>query len=82
MRVEMIAELGGSVIITAITGLYTVGGLVLAGYSFLALRSSPNAWGIIPLLFGVVNLPLFIIWSRETVHEMTMRSDCSSIELP
>ena len=67
-------------IITAITGLYTFGGLALAGYSFLAFRSSPNALGTIPLLFGVVNLPLFIIWTRETVHEITTRVDSTSIE--
>ena len=40
MRADMIAELGGSLIITAITGLYTFGGLALAGYSFLAVQ--PN----------------------------------------
>lgn len=80
MRAEMIAELGGSVIITAITGVYTFGGLALAGYSFLALHSSPNALGVIPLLFGVVNLPLFIIWSRETIHEIATRNDSTSIE--
>jgi hypothetical protein len=80
MRADMIAELGGSLIITAITGLYTFGGLALAGYSFLALHSSPNALAMIALLFGVVNLPLFIIWSRETVHEITTRDDSTSIE--
>jgi hypothetical protein len=79
MRAGMIAELAGSVIITAITGLYTFGGLALAGYSFLSLHSSPNGLGMIPLLFGVVNLPLFIIWSRETVHEITTRADSTSI---
>jgi len=76
----MIAELGGSVIITVITGLYTVGGLALAGYSFLELPSRPNVLGMIPLLFGAVNLPLFIIWSRETVREITMGAESSSIE--
>jgi hypothetical protein len=75
MRAEMIAELGGSVIITVITGLYTAGGLALAGYFFLAFHPSLNALGTISLLFGVVNLPLFIIWSRETVHEITSPTD-------
>jgi hypothetical protein len=79
MRAEMIAELGGSVIITAMTGLYTIGGLALACYFFLVLSS---ALGTIPLLFGFVNLPLFIIWSRETVHEITTRAASTSIELP
>ena len=79
MRAEMIAEIGGSVIITAMTGLYTFGGLALAGYSLTVL---PNALGIIPLVFGIVNLPLFIIWSRETVHEITAQVDSNSVELP
>jgi hypothetical protein len=79
-RAEMIAELGGSVIITAITGIYTFGGLALAGYIFLTLHSSPNALGMIPLLFSVVNLPLFIIWGRETIHEISTRADSNSIE--
>ena len=79
MRAEMIAEIGGSVIITAMTGLYTFGGLALAGYSLNVL---PIALGMIPLVFGIVNLPLFIIWSRETVHEITARCDSNSIEWP
>ena len=79
MRAEMIAELGGSVIITAITGLYS-GGLALAGYSLLALHSSPNALGMISLLFGIVNLPVFIIWIRETVREISLSADSTTSE--
>ncbi len=81
MRAEMIAELGGSVIITTITGLYTAGGLALAGYFFFRFDPGPNALGMISLLFGVVNLPLFIIWSRETVHEMATRAETTSMHL-
>ena len=79
MRAEMIAEIGGSVIITAMTGIYAFGGLALAGYSLTML---PIALGMIPLVFGIVNLPLFIIWTRETVHEITASVDSNFIEWP
>jgi hypothetical protein len=69
MRAEAIAELGGSLIIAAITGMYTFGGLAMATYAFLAFDSSTKAIGLIPLLFGVVNFPIFVNWSRQTAVE-------------
>ncbi len=71
MRRAAIAEVGGSVVITLITGLYTLGGFGLALYALVGFDPSPRALGVIPLLFGAVNLPLFIGWSREAVRELT-----------
>ena len=75
MRGEAIAEIGASLIIVAITGLYTFVGFVLAGYVFLALQPSLKASGMILLLFGIVNLPIFIMWSRQTANEIAMWAD-------
>ena len=72
MRRETVAEVGGSLMIAAITGLYTVAGLALAAYAFLAFNPSLKTSGLILLLFGIVNLPIFVMWSVETAT----RSPC------
>lgn len=71
MRGEAIAEIAGSLIIATLTGLYAFGGLVLAAYTFLALHPVMKLLGLILLLFGIVNLPIFVMWCRETASEMT-----------
>jgi hypothetical protein len=75
MRGEAIAEIGGSLIIATLTGLYAFGGLALAAYAFLALHPVMKVLGLILLLFGIVNLPIFVVWSRETAHDVTSWSD-------
>jgi hypothetical protein len=75
MHREAIAEIGGSLIIAAITGLNTVGEFALAGYAFLAFHPSLKASGIILLLFGIVNLPIFVMWSRQAANEIATWSD-------
>ena len=75
MRGDGIAEIGGSLLIAAITGLYTFGGFALAGYAFLAFHPSLKASGIILLLFGIVNLPIFVMWSRQTANEIALWAD-------
>jgi uncharacterized membrane protein YtjA (UPF0391 family) len=69
MRGESILDVGSSLLIAIITGLYGFGGLALADYAFLAARPDVNAAGAILFLFGVVNLLLFVLWSRETANE-------------
>ena len=61
----------GSLIIATLTGLYAFGGLALAAYAFLALHPVMKGLGLILLLFGIVNLPIFVMWSRETAHDVT-----------
>lgn len=80
MSTQKFAELGGSMMITAITGLYTVGGLAVAGFCFHVLHSSRTPLGVIPLVFGVVNLPLFVVWARVTVHEFAGGTDSDAID--
>jgi hypothetical protein len=75
MRGEAIVEIAGSLIIVMLTGLYAFGGLALAAYAFLALHPVMKVLGLILLLFGIVNLPIFVMWSRETAHELTGCSD-------
>lgn len=72
MRREIVAEIGGSLIIAAITGLYTVGGLALAAYVLLACYPGLKTSGLMLLLFGVVNLPVFVMWSVETAREISL----------
>jgi hypothetical protein len=70
VRGEAIAEVGSSLVMSAITGVCTFGGFAFADYAFLPLHSSLKAVAMILLLFGAVNLPLFIIWTRLTAHEV------------
>ena len=70
MHREAIAEVGGSLIIAATTGLYAFGGLALSGYASLAFHPSLKASGMILLLFDIVNLPLFVMWSRQAANEI------------
>lgn len=72
MRGAALAEIGGSLIIATLTGLYTFGGLASAGYAFLAFDPSLKALGTILLLFGIVNLPIFVMWSRQMADEIAM----------
>jgi hypothetical protein len=74
MRQEAIAEVGGSLIIATITGLFTIGGIASGFFACLALPASLNALGIILLLIGILNLPTFMIWSRQTANEISMWS--------
>ena len=70
MRGESIAEVGCSLMLAVITGLYGFGGLAFADYAFLAIRPSLNA--AILLLFGLVNLPLCILWTQQTATEIRL----------
>jgi hypothetical protein len=71
MRGEAIVEIAGSLIIAALTGLCAFGGLAFAAYAFVALHPSMKLPGLILLFFGIVNLPIFLLWCRETAREMT-----------
>jgi hypothetical protein len=69
-----------------ITGLCGFGGLAFADYALLAFRPSLNAAGAILLLFGLVNLPLCVLWSQQTATEFALlaatRSRRTQGELP
>ena len=72
MRGNSVLEVGSSLVLAVITGLYGFGGLALGDYAFLASRPSlPMTW-LILLVFGLVNLPLFILCSRETANELAL----------
>jgi len=70
MRGEAIAEVGSSLIMSATTGFCTVGGFAFADFAFLPLHWNLKAAAMVLVLFGAVNLPLFIIWTRLTAHEV------------
>jgi hypothetical protein len=71
MRGEAIVEIAGSLIIATLTGLYAFGGLAFAAYAFVALHPVMKSLGLILLFFGIVNLPIFLMWCRETAREIT-----------
>jgi hypothetical protein len=71
MRREAIAEVGGSLMIATITGLFTIGGIASGFFACLALPATPNLLGMILLLIGILNLPAFLIWSRQTAIEIS-----------
>jgi hypothetical protein len=70
MRGNSVLEAGSSLVLAVITGLYGFGGLALGDYAFLASRPSLPVTCLILLVFGLVNLPLFILCSRDTANEL------------
>ena len=75
MRGKAIAEIAGSLIIATITGLYAFGGLALAAYALLAMHPVMRIFGLILLFVGLVNLPIFVLWSRQAASEFAGWSD-------
>jgi ABC-type glycerol-3-phosphate transport system permease component len=75
MRGEAIAEVVSSLIIATLTGLYTLGIFLLAGYAFFAFHPGMKALALILALLGVMNLPLFVMWCRQTANEFAMWAD-------
>ena len=75
MRQQVIAEIGGSLVIAMLTGLCAFAGLSMAAYGLFAMHPALKTLGLIGLLFGIENMPLFVMWSRQTLHEITNRAD-------
>ena len=75
MRSQAIAEVGGSALIAILTGSCAFGGLILGVYALLALPPAMKLLGLIVLLFGVENLPISILWTRQTIKEGAIWAD-------
>jgi hypothetical protein len=73
-----IAEVGSSLVMSAMTGFCTFVGFAFADFAFLPLHGNLKAAAMVLLLFGAVNLPLFIIWTRLTAHEVAELAASSS----
>ena len=82
MRENSVLEAGSSLILAVITGLYGFGGLALGDYAFLASRPSLTVTWLILLVFGLVNLPLFILCSRETANELALLAATRARRVP
>jgi hypothetical protein len=67
------AEIAGSLMIVLLTGLFTFGGLVFGAYAALDVHPPIQILGLILLLVGVENLPIFLMWCREAAGEMASR---------
>jgi hypothetical protein len=70
MRRNAIAEVGGSLLIAVLTGIYTILGFV--GYYILGFLPSTKTFGIILLIVGIVSLPICIIWCVQLAREIMM----------
>jgi hypothetical protein len=70
MRRNAIVEVGGSLLIAVLTGIYTI--LGFAGYYILGFLPSTKTFGIILLLVGVVSLPICVIWCVQLAREIMM----------
>ncbi len=75
MRGEAIAEVVSSLIIATLTGLYTLGIFLAAGFAFFAFHPGMKALALILALLGAMNLPLFAIWCRQAANDFAMWAD-------
>ena len=75
---KCIVEVGGSLLMAVITGVCAFGGLAFADYALLALQPNLNAAAAILFLFGLVNLPLFVLWSHQTANEIALLAETRS----
>lgn len=76
MRGQAIVEFAGSLMIASLTGLFAFGGLAFGAY-YAALDTHPpiQVLGLILLLVGVENLPIFLMWCRQAASEMASQPD-------
>ena len=67
---KSIVEVGSSMVMAMVTGLCAFGGLAFADYAFLPLQTRLSGASAVLLVFGLVNLPLFALWSHQTAIEL------------
>lgn len=72
MRYDAIAEITATLLIVLITGIYTVGGLLLAAYVGLVFPPQMKHWSIPPLTLAACSFPLAIAWCHQLSHEITI----------